>query len=237
VNKKSADGSDSIQPASSPCSLSELDADGRLHADPQQARDVGRWRKAQRQRLIDARSALSLDYRAQLSVEIARRIDQVLAQASSVARQRGAHPLVSVYWPIRGEPDLRPWMHALVERGLRVALPLALALGQPLEFREWRPGAKLAHGLWKIPYPADGPAVVPDILIAPLVGFDAACYRLGYGGGFFDRTLAALQRKPLAIGVGYAQAVLPTIYPQSHDIPMDWIVTESSAPGRRVGAA
>ena len=120
------------------------------------------------------------------------------------------------------------------ECGSRCRSPLAL--GQPLVFREWHPHARLARGLWKIPYPADGAPVTPDIVIAPLVGFDGGCYRLGYGGGFFDRTLAALSPKALAIGVGYPSAALRTIYPQPHDVPMDWIVTGSLPSVRRAAA-
>jgi 5,10-methenyltetrahydrofolate synthetase len=117
---------------------------------------------------------------------------------------------------------------------VRVALPVATALGQPLVFREWRPHARLARGLWNIPYPADGAEVMPSVVIAPLVGFDADCFRLGYGDGFFDRTLATLSPKPLAIGVGYPSAALSTIYPQPYDVAMDWVVAGSSAALRRV---
>ncbi len=138
---------------------------------------------------------------------------------------------LSLYWPIRAEPDLRAWMGRLSANGVRLALPVAVALGQPLQFREWRPHARLARGLWKIPYPADGVELDPTVVIAPLVGFDRACYRLGYGGGFFDRTLAQRAPRPLAIGVGYPSAALQTIFPQVHDVPMDWIVTGSSALG------
>jgi 5-formyltetrahydrofolate cyclo-ligase len=218
--------SDSRTPASSPCMLHELDPDGSPRVDPQQAEDVARWRKAERERLIGARMALVTDVRAAQALAIARDLDSLVASADS--------PLVSVYWPIRGEPDLRAWMRALSERGVRVALPVALALGQPLVFREWRPHVRLGRGLWNIPYPADGPEVVPNIVVAPLVGFDGECYRLGYGGGFFDRTLGRLNPKPVAIGVGYPSAALRTIFPQPHDIPMEWIVTGSSAPVRRV---
>jgi 5,10-methenyltetrahydrofolate synthetase len=91
----------------------------------------------------------------------------------------------------------------------------------------------MARGLWKIPVPADGAALIPTVVIAPVVGFDAECYRLGYGGGFFDRTLAAMAAKPLVIGLGYPCASIPTIYPQSHDIPMDWIVSGVKPPMRR----
>jgi len=87
--------------------------------------------------------------------------------------------------------------------------------------------------VWKIPYPAEGAVVVPDVAIAPLVGFDRECYRLGYGGGYFDRTLAGLAPCPVAIGVGYPETALPTIFPQPHDVPMGVIVTGASAPIRR----
>ena len=96
----------------------------------------------------------------------------------------------------------------------------------PLIFRLWRAGEPLALGVWNIPIPAHGAELVPDVVIAPVVGFDQQGYRLGYGGGFYDRTLAALAKKPRAIGVAYRQAAIATIYPLRHDIPMDVIVTE-----------
>jgi 5,10-methenyltetrahydrofolate synthetase len=83
----------------------------------------------------------------------------------------------------------------------------------------------MARGLWQIPYPAEAPEVKPDVVLAPVVGFDAANYRLGYGGGFFDRTLAAASPRPRAIGLGYPGATLDSIFPQWHDVPMDLIVT------------
>ena len=212
-------------PASPACSLHELAADGTPRVDPEQARDVARWRKVERERLIAARMALPAEYRAAQALAIARELDRVLEG------RPGA--IVSLYWPIRGEPDLRPWMRARFERGTRIALPVVIAFGQPLEFREWHPQARLEHGVWRIPFPADGPVVVPDVAIAPLVGFDPACYRLGYGAGFFDRTLAALNPRALAIGVGYPEGALPTIFPQPHDVPMDWIVTGAPPPVRR----
>ena len=200
--------------------------------DPVQARDVARWRKAERERLIKTRCSLAVGYRSDQAVMIAEGLDQVIAAS------RIAAPAVSVYWPIAGEPDLRPWMKALYQSGACVVLPVAIALAQPLTFREWSPEARLARGLWNIPYPADGRMVVPNIVIAPVVGFDPQCYRLGFGGGFYDRTLAALQPSPLKIGVGYPEAAIRTIYPQAHDIAMDWIVTGTEtvpapAPRRR----
>ena len=77
-------------------------------------------------------------------------------------------------------------------------------------------------------------AVAPDIVIAPLVGFDEACYRLGHGGGFYDRTLATLAARPRIVGVGYTELALRTIYPQPHDVPMDVIVTENGAVARDI---
>jgi 5,10-methenyltetrahydrofolate synthetase len=138
--------------------------------------------------------------------------------------------IASFYWPFRGEPDLRWVMRALCDAGLRTALPVVVAKGQPLAFREWTPECRLERGVWNIPFPADGASVVPTVVIAPLVGFDASCYRLGYGGGFFDRTLAAMAMKPLVIGVGHPVQRVATIHPQPYDIAMDWIVTGLEPP-------
>jgi 5-formyltetrahydrofolate cyclo-ligase len=208
-----------------PCFMNELGPTGIVRPDSRQAMDVSRWRKAERERLICSRLQLPADYRAAQTSAMARDLNQLIPADSDT--------VVSVYWPIKAEPDFRPWMNATSERGVHIALPVAIALGQPLSFREWRPSARMARGLWKIPYPADGAEIVPSVVIAPLVGFDKNCFRLGYGGGFFDRTLARFAKTPLLIGVGYSGALLPTIFPQPHDIPMDWIVTGSAAPLRR----
>lgn len=221
------DDDDADQGGSPPCLLHELGPDGSV-LDPRQAADVARWRKAERARLLAAREALTSESRAQQTAAMARHLERLIPG--------DALQIVSVYWPIRAEPDLRAWMRSLSERGIRIALPVAVALGQPLVFREWHPGARLAHGLWRIPYPAEGAEVTPTVVLAPAVGFDGQCYRLGYGGGFFDRTLAVLRPRPLVIGVGYECGAIRTIFPQPHDIPMDWIVT-GCAPARRRSAA
>lgn len=184
------------------------------------AEDVARWRVLERRRLIDARLAVSASARR----EIARRV---------IGRLRGlmtADAVVSLYWPFRGELNLRDWMDDLHGAGVRVALPVVEAPGRPLVFREWTPAARLVPGVWKIPVPADGATLIPSIVIAPLVGFDGGCYRLGYGGGFFDRTFERLRadgHRPRAIGVGHSGARIRSIHPRPHDIPMDVIVTES----------
>jgi len=96
--------------------------------------------------------------------------------------------VVSLYWPFRGEPDLRNWADAIRARGAICALPVVVGKNAPLIFRFWGPGEPLARGVWNIPIPADGAQLTPDVVIAPVVGFDRQGYRLGYGGAFFDRT-------------------------------------------------
>ena len=186
----------------------------------QNAADVMGWRKTERERLIAARMALSVAERKEHAALVAGDLDALIPVTGDT--------IVSLYWPFRGEPNLHPWMAAACEKGIRIALPIVVAKGQPLIFREWKPGARMERGVWNIPFPADGAIVEPTVVIAPLVGFDAENYRLGYGGGFFDRTLASLNRQALAIGVGHPVGALRTIHPQSHDIPMRWIVTGHS---------
>ncbi|MBI1383870.1 MAG: 5-formyltetrahydrofolate cyclo-ligase [Rhizobiales bacterium] len=215
--------------ASPPCFIHEIDPAYAGLAGDGAWLDVARWRKAERERLIAARLALSPTEREAGSGEIARALDDLLPSSGDV--------VVSLYWPFRGEPDLRTWMARAVARGLRVALPVVVAKATPLVFREWTPGCAMTRGVWGIPIPAEtAPTLLPTVVIAPLVGCDPACYRLGYGGGFFDRTLAQLARlgRPaLAIGVGFHVAEIPTIYPQLHDIPMDWIVVAGQPVRRR----
>ncbi len=208
--------------ASPPCFLHELDAEALgfiPEPDAQTRIDVMRWRKAARARLIAARAKLTPDERRALATRIAEGLDALLGEI--------AGRTIGVYWPIRGEPDLRPWMDRVREKGGACALPVVVRPKAPVEFRVWRLGAPLERGVWDIPVPAEGPAVVPDAVVAPVVGFDRGCYRLGYGGGYYDRTLGALAPRPLAVGVGAASAALPSIFPLPHDVPMDAIVTEA----------
>ncbi len=216
--------------ASPPCYGHEVDPTyfgAEPAPDPQQAIDVARWRKAQRERLTAARLSIPADQRADCAGRMAADLDRLIPAAPE--------RIVSVYWPFRGEPDLRHWMERAHARGLRIALPVVAEKDAPLLFREWRPGARMERGALKIPVPADGEEVTPEVVIAPLVGYDRQGYRLGNGGGYFDRTLAALSPRPLVIGVGLRCAELPTIYPQAHDIAMDWIVTGEGPPLRRGG--
>jgi len=176
------------------------------------------WRKSERGRLLAARE--SLDVQAVESCR--RRIDAHLERALPGLRAIA----VAFCWPIRNEYDARHLARTLREAGALTALPVVVAPKAPLVFREWHPGVELAKGPLGIPYPVGSRAVVPRAVLLPMNGWDAQGYRLGYGGGFFDRTLAALKEKPLVIGVSYELARMPTIHPQPWDVPMDYVVTE-----------
>jgi 5,10-methenyltetrahydrofolate synthetase len=186
-----------------------------------QEESAAQRRKALRARLLAAREALSEDERAEMSARIAERLGALLGDV--VGRT------IAVYWPMRGEPDLSPWIGTAVARGATFALPVMVAVGEPLVFRAWAPGDRVEPDRWGIAGPVDGAEVRPDVVIVPLVGFDRAGYRIGYGGGYYDRTLAALTPRPRTIGVGYACAEVDSIEPQSHDVPLDAIVTEAEA--------
>lgn len=211
--------------ASSPCMAEEV-APGYfdpLAVDPQQALDVARWRKAERMRLRAARQDLSVADRASVGAAIAAHLRALLQRRFDGGRDR----VISAYWPIKGEPDLRGVMTDLYEAGVTVALPIVERKAAPLVFRRWTPRTGMVRGDWNIPVPsAESPAVTPDITLGPLVGWDGAGYRLGYGGGYFDRTFAALAPRPVSIGIGFQAARLATIYPQPHDVPFDFILTE-----------
>ncbi|GAB2179530.1 5-formyltetrahydrofolate cyclo-ligase [Dongia sp. agr-C8] len=184
---------------------------------------VKAWRREARQKLLAARAAMSVAVREELSSRLIERLRPVL-------RDRPAP--VSFYWPIKAEPDLKTLMRELDAAGVEVCLPVCIKLGAPLSFRRWTRGARMERGFWDIPVPADPTEVQPRTLIAPIVGYDPAGYRLGYGGGFFDRTLAQLGDAAAAIGVGFGMFRIATIHPQPHDIPMAAIVTETGMHNR-----
>jgi 5-formyltetrahydrofolate cyclo-ligase len=184
--------------------------------------DLRAWRKAERARLLAAREALPLAARR----EARERVTATLA--AEVPETAGA--TVGFYWPFRAEIDLVGHVRELVERGSRAALPVIVEKRRPLEFWRWEPGMAMRPGVWNIPAPATAEPVRPDLLLVPLVGFDAAGYRLGYGGGYYDRTLAAwpVAKKPATIGIAYEMGKLGALPRESHDMPLDAIVTEAA---------
>jgi 5-formyltetrahydrofolate cyclo-ligase len=179
---------------------------------------VKRWRRTERERLIALRQAVPADERRRLGAVTERELRAVITTVPGI---------LGVYWPFRAEFDPRALIDWAVGSGRTVALPVVIDKKGPLEYRAWRPGETLVDGVWNIPIPEKREIAVPALVLAPLVGFDRACYRLGYGGGYFDRTLARLAPRPLAIGVGFEFQSLETIHPQSFDVPMDVIVTEA----------
>jgi len=177
------------------------------------------WRRSERQRLLALRTGVAPTERRQWGQQIERRLRALLEERQGIT--------LGVYWPFQAEFDPRPLIDWLITNGSTVALPAVVDKKGPLEYRGWRPGEPLVDGGWDIPTPQTREIVIPQAVLAPLVGFDWDCYRLGYGGGYFDRTLAALSPRPLAIGVGFELSQIETIYPQAFDIAMDVVVTEA----------
>jgi 5-formyltetrahydrofolate cyclo-ligase len=184
-------------------------------------------RAALRRRLIAAREALSPDTHAEASARI----------ATHLAAWLEDHPLAvwGFCWPYRGEFDVRPLMLRHLAQGGQLALPVptntASETGesthmQRLRFCLWTPDTPMGVDQHGIPIPLQRPEIQPDGLLIPLNAFDDAGFRLGYGGGYFDRTLAQYHPQPLKVGIGFELGRVPTVHPQAHDIPMDWIITE-----------
>jgi 5-formyltetrahydrofolate cyclo-ligase len=176
------------------------------------------WRRAERARLIAAREALDAATLERLRLCIDAHLERSFPGLAAAK--------LAFCWPIRGEYDARPLLRGLRSRGALTALPVVVASQQPLVFREWHPGVALAAGPLGIPFPTDSELVTPTAVLLPVVGWDEAGYRLGYGAGFFDLTLASLPKRPIVIGVGYELGKISSIHPQSWDVPMDWVVTE-----------
>jgi 5-formyltetrahydrofolate cyclo-ligase len=178
---------------------------------------VRHWRTLVREELIRRRMARSPDARRAMSERACTRLAQTV--------DLSAHPVLGFCWPIRGELDVRSIAEHHIARGGMVALPVIVQKAAPVEFWKWHPGVPMQKGIWNIPIPRQRDVLMPNAIIVPLVGYDECRFRLGYGGGYFDRTLAAAVPRPYTIGLGYADSTLQTIYPQAHDIPMDVIIT------------
>lgn len=176
-----------------------------------------------------------------------RRREAHLASASSAAQAFKTHALITFtqpgktiagYWPLGDELDCRPALEVLIAAGLHVGLPVVAGQGQVLLFRMWRPGDALDDGPFGTRHPNPRAAILnPDVILVPLVAFDDEGRRLGYGAGFYDRTIAATrqQRAITAIGVAYACQEVPTVPTDPHDQSLDGVITEKGA--RWFGAA
>lgn len=181
--------------------------------------DVAAWRRETRARLIAQREQISPEEHERASLKILGFLEEIL---------EGLMPgNLSAYLPFKAEVDLRGWMGRLEAKGWITAVPSVVRRGSPLEFLRWSAAAEMEPGVYGIPVPRLRVPVQPDVIVMPLVGFDALNFRLGYGAGYFDITLAALQPHPRTIGVGFELSRLETIYPHPTDIPLDLIVTES----------
>jgi len=135
--------------------------------------------------------------------------------------------VVAAYWPIRDELDIKHLIVKLMDSGQPVALPVVLGDEEPLELRLWQDGAPLYEAGFGTLAPEDGaPRVTPDVILMPLLGFDKHGTRLGYGGGYYDRTLARLEKRPRLVGFAFARQEVDHIPRQAHDVPLDAIVTE-----------
>ena len=181
--------------------------------------EIKAWRKAQRAELIARRGAAAEAERKAWN----ERITAHLVAGFDIPSEAN----IGFCWPYKGEFDARRAVRRWRENDVAAALPEVVDKKGPLQFRKWWPGAPMRLGVYDIPVPDGTQIVVPDMAFVPMNGFDERGFRLGYGGGYFDRTLAADGRRMIAIGVSYEMLRLPTIYPQPHDVPMDFVVTEA----------
>jgi 5-formyltetrahydrofolate cyclo-ligase len=184
------------------------------------AADDAQARADLRRDKIAAREALSAAAHARLSALVEGHLEREFA--------RRAPGVVAFCWPIRREFDARALVGRLLAQGWRACMPVVEKVAAPMRFRPWTPATAMDVDPYGIPVPAAGAeSPPPDIVLLPLVAFDAGGHRLGYGGGYFDRTLAVLVPRPTTCGVGFELARTTALHPQPHDIPLDMIATES----------
>jgi 5,10-methenyltetrahydrofolate synthetase len=143
--------------------------------------------------------------------------------------------VIGAYWPIKGEFDPLPALHRWKEDGelldepqlRRIGLPVVDKVHKTLSFHAWYPGCPMEEDAYGIPKPKDTEVIVPTLLFVPCVGYGPGGFRLGYGGGFYDRTLATLQPKPFTVGLGYTNGWLPDMEPEPHDVPLDALLNDN----------
>ncbi len=192
-----------------------------LNSAPQSTdwRNISVWRKAQRDRCIAWRTGIEEAQRVMWGKQITTALLALLKYPANWA--------IGFCWPYQAEFDARFAIRRCCDDGATAALPEVVGKGFPLRFRQWWPGAPMTSGVYDIPVPDGTPEVRPDLLLVPMNAFDDRGYRLGYGGGYFDRTIAVLKPRIVTIGISHEHCRLPTIYLQAHDIAMDVVVTEA----------
>ena len=181
-------------------------------------------KKSLREQLITQRAELNNRYALTLALQQVMRIWLVGREDS----------MIGAYWPIKGEFDPLPALHRWKEDGelleqqtlRRIGLPVVNKLHKTLTFHAWYPGCPMEPDAYDIPKPKDTEILVPTLLFVPCVGFGPGGFRLGYGGGFYDRTLASLTPKPITVGLGFSHGFIEDLEPEPHDIPLDAILTE-----------
>lgn len=188
-------------------------------SEPCSADDIVARRRVLRNAALNAREALTATAHKALTHRLQQHLARLLEQL--------APQTLGFCWPFRSEPDLRHFVAAWLAAasGRHAALPVVLDRDAPMVFRHWHPGMELVPDRHGIPHPPAGEEVVPDVVLVPLNAFDATGFRLGYGGGYFDRTLAVLPA--CAVGVGFEVGRVASVLPQPHDRPMAWLVTEA----------
>jgi len=182
-------------------------------------------KKTLRQRLLDAR--LTMPDRQVRSDQLQRAMRIWLVGRPDL--------VIGAYWPIKGEFDPLPALHRWKEDGelidepqpRRIGLPVVDKVHKTLKFHAWYPGCPMEEDAYGIPKPKDTEVIVPTLLFVPCVGYGTGGYRLGYGGGFYDRTLAQLQPKPFTVGLGFTNAYVDDFEPEPHDIPLDAILNDN----------
>jgi 5-formyltetrahydrofolate cyclo-ligase len=195
--------------------IPELNDDGILSSTPSDAQrhlmnwdDIREWRSLMRAQMRSKRRALPGGEKESVRLMVSDFVRDSFPELRDAC--------IGFYWPFQGEIDLRHRVGLAL--GAEAGLPIVVEKGQPLEFWSRHPGMKLRRGIWNIPLAVQRNPIQPTVLLVPLVGFDLTGYRLGHGGGYYDRTLATFIEKPLTIGIGYELGRLETIHPQPHDI-------------------
>ena len=184
-----------------------------------------RARDTERKRLLQLRDELGDSRRADMDLQI---VDRLRPLVRELMRQSSPPWKIGGYWPIRSEPDIRALLHEWTKGGHRIGLPLVDRVQRPLTFVHWKPQSAMAPGFLGVPVPTSGNAVCVELLLVPCLGFsigpDGVRHRLGYGGGYYDRTLAA--RRCRTVGIAYESMRSEHFAPGPHDVPLDYIVTE-----------